>query len=157
MVIKINIFGRLLVPIIYIVLISIGVSGKAAILFKKFNMNRKHNVQVLTKAGPANHVPPTHSNPDHPVHPKNSSGRNTNRWNHYTCDYSGTITLLIVLFLIFVSNYIFVHQLTLTQEESAHLMGIFQQFIFCNGIPMIAYWKNDKLYKHVKSEICICS
>ena len=139
------------------VLISIGVSGKVAILFKKFNVNRKHNMQVVPKAGPENHVSPKLANPNPPVRPNNSCGLNTNRWNHYTCDYSGTITLLIVLFLIFVSNYIFVHQLTLTQEESAHLMGIFQQFIFCNAIPMIAYWKNDKLYKHVKSEICICS
>ena len=157
MVIKINIFGRLLVPIIYIVLISIGVSGKAAILFKKFNMNRKHNMQVVPKAGPENRVSPKPANPNPPVRPNNSCGLNTNRWNHYTCDYSGTITLLIALFLIFVSHHIFMYQLKLTQEESAHLMGILQQFILCNGIPMIAYLKNDKLYKHIKTELCICS
>ena len=120
-------------------------------------MNRKHNVQVLTKAGPGNHLSPKPANPNPPVRPNNSCGLNTNRWNHYTCDYSGTITLLIALFLIFVSHHIFMYQLKLTQEESAHLMGILQQFILCNGIPMIAYLKNDKLYKHVKTELCICS
>ena len=120
-------------------------------------MNPKHNMQVVPKAGPENHVSPKPVNPNPPVPPNNSCGLNTSRWNHYTCDYSGTITLLIALFIIFVSHHIFMHQLKLTQEESAHLMGIFQQFILCNAIPMIAYLKNDKLYKHIKSEICICS
>ena len=73
------------------------------------------------------------------------------------CGNSGTITLLLALFIILVSNYIrnwwILDQLTLNKEEAEHLFGIFDQFIYCNGIPLIVYLTNDKLYKHVKNEV----
>ena len=34
-------------------------------------------------------------------------------------------------------------------------MDIFDQFIYCNGIPLIFYLTNDKLYKHVENEISV--
>ena len=126
------------------VLITICVSGKAAILFKKFNDNRKHNHQVPAIIDP-------------PLNPNNNCGMNTQRWNHYLCGNSGTITLLLALFLIILSHYILnwwiLDELTLSNEESAQLLGMFYQFIICNGIPLIVYLTNEKLYKYVKNEI----
>ena len=149
-------FGRLLVPIIYIVLITICVSGKAAILFKKFNENRKDKIQALP-IDPHNHESPTPPIVNPPLNPNNNCGMNTQRWNHYLCGNSGTITLLLALFLILVSNYILnwwiLDQLTLNNEEIEQLHGIFDQFIYCNGIPLIVYLTNEKLYKYVKNEI----
>ena len=92
-----------------------------------------------------------------PLHPNNNCGMNTQRWNHYLCGNSGTLSLLFALFLLVVSNYTLnwwiLHKLTLNKKESAQLHGIFNQFIYCNGIPLIIYLTNDKLYKHVKNEI----
>ena len=91
------------------------------------------------------------------LHPNNNFRMNNKRWNHYLCGYSGTLSLLFALFLLVVSNYTLnwwiLHQLTLNKEESAQLHGIFNQFIYCNGIPLIIFLTNDKLYKHVKNEI----
>ena len=82
---------------------------------------------------------------------------NNQRWNHYLCGNSGTITLLFALILFVASNYILnwfiLDQLTLSKEQSAQLMGIFDQFIICNGIPLMVFLTNDKLYNHVKNEI----
>ena len=140
--------------IFYVVLIIICVSGKVAILLKKFNENRKDNIQVLP-IDPHNHVSPTPPIVDPPLNPNNNCGMNNQRWNHYLCGNSGTITLLLALFLIILSHYILnwwiLDQLTLNNEESAQLIGIFYQFIFCNGIPLIVYLTNEKLYKHVKN------
>ena len=144
----------MLVPIFYAVLIIICVCGKAAILFKKFNEYRKDKIQVL----PIDRVSPTPPILDPPSQPNNNCGFNNQRWNHYLCGNSGTIILLLALFLIIGCNYStlnwwILHQLTLNKEESAQLHGIFNQFIICNGIPLIVYLTNDKLYKHVKNEI----
>ena len=82
---------------------------------------------------------------------------NNQRWNHYLCGNSGTITLLFALILFVASNYILnwfiLDQLTLSKEQSAQLMGIFDQFIICNAIPLMVFLTNDKLYNHVKNEI----
>ena len=82
---------------------------------------------------------------------------NNQRWNHYLCGNSGTITLLVVVFLIILCNYLnwwILDQLTLSNEESFQFIDTFYQFIVCNGIPLIVYLTNEKLYKHVKDEIC---
>ena len=106
---------------------------------------------------PHNHVSPTPPIIDSPLHPNNNCGMNNQRWNHYLCGNSGTITLLLGLFLVIVCNYtlnwwIF-DQLSLNKEVKAQLIGIFNQFIACNGFPLIFYLTNDKLYQHVKNEI----
>ena len=105
-----------------------------------------------------NHVSPTPPIVEPPLHPNNNNcGMNTQRWNHYLCGYSGTLSLLFALFLLVASNYTLnwwiLPQLTLNKEASAQLIGIFNQFIYCNGIPLVIYLTNDKLYKHVKNEI----
>ena len=115
-------------------------SGKAAILFKKFNENLKDKMKVL----PLNQHKPTTA-------PIFDSSRNNQRWNYYLCGNSATITLLLALFLILIVSVNLVKRFF--NEESAHLIGIFYQFILCNGIPLIVYLTNDKLYKHVKNEI----
>ena len=111
-------------------------------------------MQVL-QIDPHNHVsptPPIAVNP--PLHPSiNKSGMNTQHWNHFLCGNSGTIALLFALFLFVVCDWWILHQLTLNKEESVQLHGIFNQFIYCNGIPLIIYLTNHKLYKHVKNEI----
>ena len=128
-------FCRLLVPSFYVILIIICVSGKAAILFKKFNENRKDKIQATPIFDPS---------------------LNNQRWNYYLCGNSATITLLLALFLILIVSVDFVKMFF--NEESAHLIGIFyyqfvSPFILCNGVPLIVYLSNDKLYKHVKNEI----
>ena len=115
-------------------------SGKAAILFKKFNENRKDKIQVLPII---QHKPPTA--------PIVDPSLNNQRWNYYLCGNSATITLLLALFLILIVSVNLVKRFF--NEESAHLIGIFYQFILCDGIPLIVYLTNDKLYKHVKNEI----
>ena len=133
-------FCRLLVPRFYVVLIIVCVSGKAAILFKKFNENRKDKIQVLLIN---QHKPPTAPNVDPSL--------NNQRWNYYLCGNSATISLLLALFLILIVSFKLIKRFF--NEESAHLIGIFYQFILCNGIPLIVYLTNDKLYKHVKNEV----
>ena len=106
---------------------------------------------------PQNHASPIPPIVDPPLHPNNNCGTNNQRWNHYLCGNSGTITLLLALFLIILSHYILnwwiLDELTLSNEESAQLLGMFYQFIICNGIPLIVYLTNEKLYKYVKNEI----
>ena len=120
-------------------------SGKAAILFKKFNENLKDKMKVL----PLKQHKPTTA-------PIFDSSRNNQRWNYYLCGNSATITLLLALFLILIVSVNLVKRFF--NEESAHLIGIFyyqfvSPFILCNGVPLIVYLSNDKLYKHVKNEI----
>ena len=99
---------------------------------------------------PQNHISPIPPIVDPPLHPNNNCGTNNQRWNHYLCGNSGTITLLLSLFLMLLSTYILIG---IYNEESAQLIGIFYQFMHCNGIPSIVYLTNEKLYKHVKNEI----
>ena len=122
-------------PSFYVVLIIICVSGKATILFKKFNENQKDKMQAATIVDPS---------------------LNNQRWNYYLCGNSATITLLLALFLILVVSVNFVKRFF--NEESAHMIGIFYYqyitpFMLCNAVPLIVYLTNDKLYKHVKNEI----
>ena len=110
-------------------------SGKVAIFFKKFNENRMDKIQAAPLFDPS---------------------LNNQRWNYYLCGNSATITLLLALFLILIVSVDFVKMFF--NEESAHLIGIFyyqfvSPFILCNGVPLIVYLSNDKLYKHVKNEI----
>ena len=105
-------------------------SGKVAIFFKKFNENRMDKIQAAPIVDPS---------------------LNNQRWNYYLCGNSATITLLLALFLILIVSVNLVKRFF--NEESAHLIGIFYQFILCDGIPLIVYLTNDKLYKHVKNEI----
>ena len=103
------------------------------------------------------HVSPTPPIVDPPSLPNNNCGFNNQRWNHYLCGNSGTIILLLALFLIIGCNYTLnwwiLHQLALNNEEKTQLLGIFNQFIICNGIPLIVYLTNEKLCKYVKNEI----
>ena len=100
---------------------------------------------------PNNHVPPTPPIVDPSLNPNNNGGMNNQRWNHYLCGNSGTITLLLALFLILIVSVFLIQRLL--NEESAHLIGIFYQLILCNFIPLMVYLTNEKLYKHVKNEI----
>ena len=171
LIMKIIFFGRLLiVPIFYVVLIIICVSGKTAILFKKFNDYRKEKIQVIpidthNNVSPIPPIvlpivyitPPTPPAPpiiDPPSNLNNNCGMNTQRWNHYLCGNSGTIILLFVMFVLLLSTYMFNYiMIDIYNEESAQLIAIFYQFIHCNAIPLIVYLTNEKLYKHVKDEL----
>ena len=87
----------------------------------------------------------------------NNCGMNNQRWNHYLCGNSGSITLLLVMFFLVILNYmlnwLILDELALNKEAAALLIGIFYEFISCNCIPLIFYLTNDKLYKNVKNEI----
>ena len=153
--------GRLPVSplIIYVVLITICLSGKAAILCKKFIENRKDNMQVLPILVPHNHVSSiSHAPPIiiPTLHHNNNCGVNNQHWNHYLCGNSGTIILLFAMFLIIVCNYMMnwwiFDQSNLNKDTSAQMIRIFNQFIMCNVFPLMFYLTNDKLYQHVKNE-----
>ena len=110
-------------------------------------------MQVVLPIDPHNHASPTPPI----VNPNNNCGMNNQRWNHYLCGNSGTITLLLAMFLLIIFNYTLswwiLDQLSLNKEASTQLKGIFSQFSVCNVFPLILYLTNDKLYQHVKNEI----
>ena len=123
-------------------LITIGVCGQAAILFKKWNEYRKerkiaNNIQI-------------------PVNQNNNQQINNQRWNHHVCSNSGTITIIVVIFLVgilmYIQNWWILNQ-HLNKEEAMHLMEMLGPFLYCIGVPLTIYARNDKLYKHVKNEL----
>ena len=153
-----SLIGRLLVStvIFYAILITICLSGKAAILCKKFIENRKDNMQVVPILVPHNQessVPiiiPT-------LHHNNNCGLNNKYWNHYLCGNSGTILLFLLIFVLqlfyFMWHWWILDLLNLNKDTSAQMIGIFNQFVTCNFIPLMFYLTNDKLYQYVKNEI----
>ena len=82
---------------------------------------------------------------------------NNQRWNHLLCSNSGIMTLILLLFFVLISKYIqnwwILSYFKLNKVEMFHMFSIFDTFIYCVGIPLTIYARNDKLYKHVKNEI----
>ena len=88
---------------------------------------------------------------------QNNQAINTQRWNHLLCSNSGTISIVLVLFLaliidLFLSKNI-QNWLILSKVETIQFSYTIDTFVFCVGIPVAIYARNEKLYKHVKSEI----
>ena len=134
-------FDSLLIPLFYIVLITICMCGQTAISIRKCKERRKDegvaNVQNVIK-------------------PKNPA-INNQRWNHVLCSNSGTITIVLVLFSalildLFLSKYI-QNWWNLNKVETIQFSYRVHTFVLCIGIPLAVYAINEKLYKHVKSEI----
>ena len=82
---------------------------------------------------------------------------NNQRWNHLLCSNSGIMTIILVLIIIMISKYVqnwwVLSNFKLNKVEIIHVFSIFDTFIYCVGIPLTIYARNDKLYKHVKTEI----
>ena len=82
---------------------------------------------------------------------------NNQRWNHLLCSNSGIMTIILLLFFVLISKYIqnwwILSYFKLNKVEMFHMFSIFDTFIYCVGIPLTIYARNDKLYKHVKTEI----
>ena len=82
---------------------------------------------------------------------------NNQRWNHLLCSNSGIMTIILLLFFVLISKYIqnwwILSYFKLNKVEMFHMFSIFDTFIYCVGIPLTIYARNDKLYKHVKNEI----
>ena len=82
---------------------------------------------------------------------------NNQRWNHLLCSNSGIMTIILVLILLMISKYVqnwwILSNFKLNKVEIIHVFSIFDTFIYCVGIPLTIYARNDKLYKHVKTEI----
>ena len=82
---------------------------------------------------------------------------NNQRWNQLLCSNSGIMTIILVLILLMISKYVqnwwILSNFKLNKVEIIHVFSIFDTFIYCFGIPLTIYARNDKLYKHVKNEI----
>ena len=67
------------------------------------------------------------------------------------------MTIILVLIIIMISKYVqnwwVLSNFKLNKVEIIHVFSIFDTFIYCVGIPLTIYARNDKLYKHVKTEI----
>ena len=87
------------------------------------------------------------------IQPKNG---NNQQWNNYICSNFWLIFLIILLFTIgmgarFVSVLISTDS-SLSEEEYIQLKYQCVQLIH-TIVPLFMYVKNDKLFKHVKTEI----
>ena len=86
----------------------------------------------------------------------NNQQWNQRRWNDLLCSNSGIMTLILILFLIFVSRYIqnlwILNNFYLNKAERVQIISMFDTFVFC-VVVVIIYARNDRLYKHVKTEI----
>ena len=67
------------------------------------------------------------------------------------------MTIILVLFFVLISKFIqnwwILSHFKLNKVEIIQVFSIFDTFIYCVGIPLTIYARNDKLYKHVKTEI----
>ena len=134
-------FDRLLIPVFYMVVITICTCGQTAILVKKCKEYHKdEEVENTQKAINQNNLE-----------------INNQRWNHLLCSNSGIMTIILLLFFVLISKYIqnwwILSYFKLNKVEMFHMFSIFDTFIYCVGIPLTIYARNDKLYKHVKNEI----
>ena len=87
---------------------------------------------------------------------QNNQAVNNQQWNDLLCSNSGIMTLILILFLIFVSRYIqnlwILNNFYLNKVERVQIISMFDTFVFC-VVVLIIYARNDRLYKHVKTEI----
>ena len=134
-------FDRLLIPVFYMVLITICVCGQTAISIRKC-MEHVKDEGVANVQNPVN---------------QNNQAINNQRWNHLLCSNSGIMTIIMATFLVLISKYIqewwILNHFDLNKVETVQLMSMFDTFVFCVGIPITIYARNEKLYKHVKNEI----
>ena len=140
----------IIVAIFYIVILTICVLGQTAIWIKKFieyykerKAQNKVNVMMTQINQPAN------------------IAINNKHWNHQICNNYGLIVLIVMLFVLVLSqfvgrfklNQIFSSWKNLTFEEKAHLYDNVEFILFSIGIPLIMYIRNEKIRKHVLDEI----
>ena len=120
-----------IVPIFYYFLMMICACGQIAIFLKK-HIERSND----------------------PIQAKNV---NNQRWNDYICNNVSLITRIVLIFAIgmgarFVVLHIF-NELSLSEELHEQFKIQSVQLIQSVIIPLFMYITNDKLFKHVKSEI----
>ena len=140
----------IIVPIYYIVIVTICVLGQTAIWIKKFieyykerKAQNKVNIMMTQINQPANNA------------------INNKHWNHQICNNYGLIVLIVILFVLvlaqfvgrFKLNQMFSSWKNLTFEEKAHLYDNIEYVILCVVIPLIMYFRNEKMRKHVLDEI----
>ena len=67
------------------------------------------------------------------------------------------MTIILVLFIVLISKYIqnwwILDHFNLNKVETVQIISMFDTFVYCVGIPLAIYARNEKLYKHVKIEI----
>ena len=80
---------------------------------------------------------------------------NNQRWNQYICSNSGTILLVLVIFLISINfKFYMLNYSNLNEHEKLILQNlVFVGSILNLGIPLYMYAKNNKLLKHLTHEI----
>ena len=88
---------------------------------------------------------------------ENNQAINNQRWNHFLCSNSGSIAIVLVLFLVvmidlFLSKYI-KNWWILNKVETLQVSYTFYTFVFSVGIPSAIYARNEKLHKYVKKGI----
>lgn len=154
-------YHRLVIPVFYIVLLTLCVTGQTAIWIKKFSDFRRDKklqgvIGTIIKTDNTLLLSTT-------THP-NTFKFNNQKVNYYICSVSDYFLLMIVMFLLMLSK-IFLNDFVLNSsrlniEEKSHFVDSFDHLILNVVIPLTIYVKNDKLFKHVKNEIlnnCCCS
>ena len=139
-----------MVTIFYIVIVAICVFGQTAILIKKFIEYYKEkqaqiNVNVMIQNNqPVNNV------------------INNIHWNHQICNNYLLLFLLLLILVSMLSQFVLRSKWNhwmlsslknLTFEEKAHLYDNIEYVILCVVIPLIMYFRNEKMRKHVLDEI----
>ena len=140
----------IIVAIFYIVILTICVLGQTAIWIKKFieyykerKAQNKVNIMMTQINQPAN------------------IAINNKHWNPQICNNYGLIVLIVILFVLVLAQFVGRFKLNqmlsswknLTFEEKAHLYDNIEYVILCVVIPLIMYFRNEKMRKHVLDEI----
>ena len=136
----------------YIVIVAICVLGQTAILIKKFieyyKERQAQNTVTVMSMIPNNQ-------------PANNAINNVH-WNHQICNNYGLLMVIFFLLVAMLSQYVWRFRWNhwmlsawknLMFEEKAHLYENIETVLLCVGIPLIMYFRNEKMRKHVVDEI----
>ena len=138
-----------MVTVFYIVIVAICVFGQTAILIKKFiEYYKEKQAQINVNVMIQNNQPVNNVNNIH--------------WNHQICSNYLLLFLLLLILVSMLSQFVLRSKWNhwmlsslenLTFEEKAHLYDNIEYVILCVLIPLIMYFRNEKMRKHVVNEI----
>ena len=138
-----------MVTVFYIVIVAICVFGQTAILIKKIiEYYKEKQAQINVNVMIQNNQPVNNVNNIH--------------WNHQICSNYLLLFLLLLILVSMLSQFVLRSKWNhwmlsslenLTFEEKAHLYDNIEYVILCVVIPLIMYFRNEKMRKHVLDEI----
>ena len=138
-----------MITVFYIVIVAICVFGQTAILIKKIiEYYKEKQAQINVNVMIQNNQPVNNVNNIH--------------WNHQICSNYLLLFLLLLILVSMLSQFVLRSKWNhwmlsslenLTFEEKAHLYDNIEYVILCVVIPLIMYFRNEKMRKHVLDEI----